>query len=182
MTGPELDACNDNTITTATLRFDNRLDSCQSRNRRGGWEVTMAGFIYASRCSGRRLMAGVPRDSISSNGSSFPRIFGSPRQSLSNSPASLRHASVARRSSGEIRGCGDAPDHRIFLIQKVLRFWQKGRSSSPRLARINSGFLSGNSLAAKGDTLIHGPHLVAQSVGSEWRNHHLFQKTIQTNY
>jgi hypothetical protein len=81
-----------------------------------------------------------------------------------------------------MRAGGDAPDHRIFLIQKVLRFWQKGRSSSPQLARINSGFRSGNSLAAKGDTLIHGPRLVAQSVGSERRNHHPLQKTIQTNY
>jgi len=142
----------------------------------------MAGSIQATRCSGRRPTVGAPCDSILSSRTSFERIPGSSRQLLSNSGAPLRHASVLSQSSGEIRGSGDAPDHQIFLIQKLLRFRRKGRSSSPQRARINSGFLSGNSLAAKGDTLIHGPHLVAQSVGSEWRNHHLLQKTIQTNH
>jgi hypothetical protein len=63
----------------------------------------------------------------------------------------------------------------------VLRFWQKGRSSSPQLARISSDFLSGNSLAAKGDALIHGPCLVARPVGSEWRTRRPYQGNIQTN-
>jgi len=103
------------------------------------------------------------------------------RQTLFNSEASLRHASVLSRSSGEIRGSDDVPDHRKFLIQKVLRFWQKGRSSSPRLARISSDFLFGNSLAVKGGALIHGPCLVARSVGSEWRTRLPYQIDIQFN-
>jgi hypothetical protein len=80
-----------------------------------------------------------------------------------------------------MRASGDAPDHQIFLIQKVLRFWQKGRSSSPLLVRINSGFLSGNSLAVKGDALIHGLRMVARPVGSEWRTRRPYQGNIQTN-
>jgi hypothetical protein len=68
------------------------------------------------------------------------------------------------------------------LMHKVLRFLQAGQFTPSRLFRINGGFSSGNSLAVKGDVLIHGPHLVAQSVGSEWRNHHLLQITIQSNY
>jgi len=75
----------------------------------------------------------------------------------------------------------DALDHQEFLIQKVLRFCQKGRSSSPRLDRISSGFLSGNSLAVKGDALIHGPSLVARPVGSEWRTRRPYQEKIKIN-
>jgi hypothetical protein len=70
----------------------------------------------------------------------------------------------------------------IFSIHKVLRFSQAGHFIPSRLFRINRGFSKGNSLAVKGDVLIHGPYLVAQSVGSEWRNHRLHQITIQTNY
>jgi hypothetical protein len=49
------------------------------------------------------------------------------------------------------------------------------------LARINSDFLSRNSLAVKGDALIHGPRLVARSVGSEWRTRRPYQMDNQTN-
>jgi len=35
MTEPELDARNHNTRTTATLRFDNRLDSCNHPHPQG---------------------------------------------------------------------------------------------------------------------------------------------------
>ena len=69
-----------------------------------------------------------------------------------------------------------------FLIHKVLRFLLAGHFNPSRLCRINRDFSKGNSLAVNGDVLIHGPHLVAQSVGSEWRNHYLLQITIQTNY
>ena len=72
-----------------------------------------------------------------------------------------------------MRWTNPAVQHRKIRIQKVLRFRLKGLRSQPRPVRINSDFQFGNLLAAKGDTLIHGPHLVAQSVGSEWRNQHL---------
>jgi hypothetical protein len=144
-------------------------------------DVTMEGSILATRSSVRRPAAGAFRDSVYSSGSSFVGIPTALRQPLSNFEASARHASVLSRSVSEMRAGGDAPDHRIFPIQKVLRFWQKGRSSSPRLVRINSGFLSGNSLAVKGDALIHGPCLVARSVGSEWRTRLPYQIDIQFN-
>jgi hypothetical protein len=102
------------------------------------------------------------------------------RPSILKVEAVHRHASVVSRVPHELPGGGDAPSITGFLIQEVLRFWQKGKGM-PRLARINSGFRLWNLLAAKGDTLIHGPHLVAQSVGSEWRNQHLFQVVNQTN-
>jgi hypothetical protein len=181
MNEPELNARNNNAITTTALRFDNSLDWCHHRHRRGRLEVAMGGSIIATRCSGRRPTVENFRDSISSSGSSFARIHAALRQTLFNSEASLRHASVLSRSSGEIRGSDDVPDHRKFLIQKVLRFWQKGRSSSPRLARISSDFLFGNSLAVKGGALIHGPCLVARSVGSEWRTRLPYQIDIQFN-
>ena len=68
-----------------------------------------------------------------------------------------------------------------FLIHKVLRFLQAGHFNPSRRFRFSRDFPIGNSLAVKGDVLIHGPYLVAQSVGSEWRNHRLHQETIQTN-
>jgi hypothetical protein len=68
-----------------------------------------------------------------------------------------------------------------FSIYKVLRFLKAGHFYPSRLFRINGDFHFWNSSAVNGDVLIHGPHLVAQSVGSEWRNHHLLQITIQTN-
>ena len=85
----------------------------------------------ATQCSGRRPTAGVLCDSISPSGSSFARIPAKLRPPFSNTEASLRHASVLSRSSSEIRFSDDVPDHRTILIQKVLRFWQSGRSSSP---------------------------------------------------
>jgi len=141
----------------------------------------MSGSTIATRCRASRPTAGVTRDSISPSGSSFARIPALLRWQFFNSEASFRCASVPNQMVGETGGGGDAPARRKFLIQKVLRFWQKGRSSSPRLARISSGFLSGNSLVAKGDALIHGPCLVARPVGSEWRTRRPSQVTIQTN-
>ena len=141
----------------------------------------MSDSILDTRCSGRRPRAAAFCDSISSSGSLFARIPAAFRQPLSNSGASNRHASVLIRSSGEMRDSGDAPDHRIFLIQKVLRFCKKGRSSSPQPSRISSDFLSGNLLAVKGDALIHGPSLVARPVGSEWRTRRPYQMDNQTN-
>jgi hypothetical protein len=64
-------------------------------------------------------------------------------------------------------------------IYRVLRFLQAGHFNPSRLFRINGKFHFWDSPAANGDVLIHGPHLVAQSVGSEWRNHHLLQINIQ---
>jgi hypothetical protein len=180
-TEPKLHVRSHNTITMEALALDNALNWCHHHNRKGGLEVTMSGSILATRCSGRRPTAGVPRDSISPNGSSFARTPAAFRQPLSNSEASLRHASFPNQSVGETGGSDDTRDHETFLIQKVLRFWQKGRSSSPQLVRISSDFLSGNSLAAKGDALIHRLRMVARPVGSEWRTRRPFQVTIQTN-
>jgi hypothetical protein len=109
------------------------------------------------------------------------RIPTALRQPLSSSGASNRHASAVSRLVCEMGDSGDAPDRQELLKQKVLRFCQKGRSSSPQLARINSGFLSGKPLAAKGDALIHGPCLVARPVGSEWRTRRPYKGIIQTN-
>jgi len=140
----------------------------------------MSASILATRCSGRRPTAGALRDSIAPNGSSFVKLPAC-RPPLSNTDALIRHASVLRRSADEMRGSGDAPNHQTILIQKVLRFCQGGRSSSFRPARISSGFLSRNSLTAKGDALIHGLSLVARPVGSEWRNHRPHLASSQTN-
>ena len=141
----------------------------------------MSASILATRCSGRRPTAGALLDSIAASASSFAKLPAVRRSPLSNTDASIRHASVPRRSAGEMRGSGDAPHHQTVLIQKMLRFCQLGRSSSPRLARISSGFLSRNSLTAQGDALIHGLSLVAQPVGSEWRNRLPYQIDIQFN-
>jgi hypothetical protein len=61
-----------------------------------------------------------------------------------------------------------------FVQYKVLRFWQVGLSNPPHLVRIKQGIDFMNSLAVKGDALIHGPNLVAWPMGSERRNHRLF--------
>ena len=141
----------------------------------------MSCSILDTRCSGRRPTAVAFRDSIPSSGFLFARVTAALREPLSNSGASNRHASLLSRSACELGDNGDVPDHQTILIQKVLRFCKKGRTSSPQLTRISSGFLSGNLLAVKGDALIRGPRLVARSVGSEWRTRRPYQMDIQTN-
>jgi len=59
------------------------------------------------------------------------------------------------------------------LFLQVLRFFQAGQNNPSRLIRINRVLLFGSTLAVKGEALIHGPYLVAWSVGSERRNLHL---------
>jgi hypothetical protein len=89
---------------------------------------------------------------------------------------------ASNQSLSETSRASHSPDHGTFLNHKVLRFCQEGRSSSTRLTRISSDFLSRNSLAAKGDVLIHGPCLVARPVGSEWRTQRPFHVSNQTNH
>jgi hypothetical protein len=73
---------------------------------------------------------------------------------------------------------GQALSFEIERNLKVLRFWQAGRSTPPRLLRINRGLSNESTLAVKGEALNHGLHLVAWPVGSERRNHHLHQAVI----
>jgi len=180
MVVPELGASNDNTITTAALRFDNSLNWCNHPNRKGGWEVTMSGSIPDMRCSGRRPTAEAIRDSVTSSGASFATVPGAIRHSISNSETSIQKNSRLNRSADGMRGSGDVPVHRTFLMQKVLRFSQWGRRNSLRLLRISSDSFR-NSLAVEGDALIHGPRLVARPVGSERRTRRPYQGSIQTN-
>jgi hypothetical protein len=81
----------------------------------------------------------------------------------------------------------DCPIGRVsqFSQYKVWRKW--GTVATAHLTW--SASKGGNSIrttsadAIKGDTLIHGPRLVAQSVGSEWRIHRLHEicsQSIQT--
>lgn len=63
--------------------------------------------------------------------------------------------------------------NRAASLVKVLRIGLVGYLHSPPPIRFKSEFLSRSSQAVKGDALIHGPRLVAPSVGSEWRIHHL---------
>ena len=180
MIEPGSDIRSDNPITTAALSFDNNLVCCHYRYRRGGMEVTMRDFTLATRCGGPRSAARVYRDSISSGGSSFATLIAVLRQSPSSSGTPIRHAAAVGQSVNEMRARSEAPNDWTFLIQKVLRFWQVGRRSSHRLLRINSDSHFGNSLAVKGDALIHGPCLVARPVGSEWRTRRPYQGIIQT--
>jgi hypothetical protein len=68
-----------------------------------------------------------------------------------------------------------------FSTFKVLRFSQAGHFDPSRLFRINGNLHSWNLPAVNGDVLIHGPRLVAQSVGSEWRTRRPYQIDIQIN-
>lgn len=178
--------CSTRDTTTQSQREHSHLTKTSTyaiiSNRRGGMDVTMSGFIFEPRWGSRRPTPGALRNSIYLNGSSFPGIPLALGQSLSNFGASFHLASVQSPSSGRVRGYDNATDHRKFLIQELLRFCQKGRSSSPQSTRISSGFLSGNLLAIKGDALIHGPSLVARPVGSEWRIHRLFHRVHPINY
>jgi hypothetical protein len=69
----------------------------------------------------------------------------------------------------------------------VLRPMRAGLSAS--LVRTKRGLVtlpgsnwgSKVALGSMGDVSIHGPHLVAWPVGSEWRNRRLHQKTIHPN-
>ena len=64
---------------------------------------------------------------------------------------------------------------------EVLRSRVSGHGDPTRTNRINRDVLTGISLAVKGDATIHGPHLVARSVVSDWRNRRPRSST-QFNY
>jgi hypothetical protein len=93
----------------------------------------------------------------------------------------LARTSSSKSSRRGVVGLSPQFDSENFLQYKVLRFRRKGHCSSPQLACISSGFLSGNSLVVKGDALIHGPRLVARPVGSEWRTRRPYEMDIQFN-
>ena len=174
-------ACNNDTLTTTSLSFDNSLNWCHCANCKGGLEATMSSSTPAKRCDGRRPRAGTLRGLISPSNFTFAKMLAPHQFFLLDSQALVRRAAVSNKSTSEVVGDVSSLNHRAFLFNKVLRFWQKGQRSSPRLVRISSGLLVGSSLAAKGDALIHGPTLVARPVGSEWRNHHLHLVIVQSN-
>ena len=70
---------------------------------------------------------------------------------------------------------------RAEVLGKVLRIGRVAFRHSTHPMRSNSEFPYGSSLVVKGDALIHGPRLVAQPVGSEWRIHRLYQASSQSN-
>ena len=70
---------------------------------------------------------------------------------------------------------------RADVLDKVLRNGGAGFFQPVRQLRINGEFPYGSSSAVKGDAVIHGPRLVAQPVGSEWRIHRLHQTGSQSN-
>ena len=79
-------------------------------------------------------------------------------------------------------------DSPIEHSNKVLQYkvWrEKGTAASARGAllasRGGSSIATALAVAAQGDALIHGPRLVAQSVGSEWRIHRLQDLRSQSN-
>jgi hypothetical protein len=95
-------------------------------------------------------------------------------------PSPVRRPSLPRAadnsSSKAIHHGGDC----LAFIHKykMLRISPAGQFIPSRLARINRN-VSRRSLAVNGDALIHGPNLVAWSVVSERRIHHLHQVIIQ---
>ena len=72
-------------------------------------------------------------------------------------------------------------DFMFLQSNKVLRLCQTGLRSSSRPNRINGDIPIGRPLATKGEAMIHGPHLVARPVGSEWRTRRPYERYIQTN-
>ena len=56
-----------------------------------------------------------------------------------------------------------------FEQHKVLRNWSRGSSNRVAPVRTSNEDDVQSSLAVRGDAVIHGPNMVAQSVGSEWR-------------
>ncbi len=111
---------------------------------------------------------------------SFSNALNVTRWILPHSEESFRRP---RASNNSIRAVGPHQPLELwaFLFQEVLRLWNDGCSSSPLPVRISRDFPLGNPLAVKGDALIHGPSLVARSVGSEWRTRRPHDKNIQTN-
>ena len=91
---------------------------------------------------------------------------------------SVAHLSTPGCTSHQVVDHRQTLSNHLVQILKVLRFWQAGRSTPPRLLRINRDLPAGSTLAVKGEALNHGLHLVAWSVGSERRNHHLHQAVI----
>jgi hypothetical protein len=89
-----------------------------------------------------------------------------------------RYVQNASRNSYVVTDRSQTLSTQAVHFLKVLRFWQAGRSTPPRLLRINRGLLNGSTLAVQGEALNHRLHLVAWPVGSERRNHHLHQAVI----
>lgn len=155
----------------------------------------MSGAVLVSHVDGVQP-TWQPQAELAAMHFSKPSLCSTPTSHFLFAPAlaTLRPVLADQQDSCDCEaGCSSSPDwvigdvgslrFRLSLIQKVLRFWQKGRSNSFFLFRISSGFLHRNSLAVavKGDVLIHGPSLVARPVGSEWRNRRPFQVSNRTN-
>jgi hypothetical protein len=172
-------SCTHNGVTTDSQLLDKSCISCHRFIRRGGLEITMSGSALANRCRGRGTTVGTLRDPISPNDFSIAKIPAPLQRLILDLPASNRREAVSKISTGSAVGDVSSSNYRAFLFNKVLRFRQKGQRSSPQLVRISRGLLFGSSLVVKGDALIHGPTLVAQPVGSEWRTRHPFQVVIQ---
>jgi len=174
-------ASNSNTLTTASLQFDNSFNWCHCSNCRGGLDVTMSNSTVTKRCDGRVPRAGTLRGSNSPTSFAFAKMLAPHQFFPLNSRALVRRAAVSNKSTSEAVGDVQSLSRRAVLFNKVLRFRRKGHCSSPRSVRISSGLPFGSLLAVKGDALIHGPHLVARPVGSEWRTRRPSQEYIQTN-
>jgi hypothetical protein len=92
----------------------------------------------------------------------------------------MRVASIRKSRAPELVDFGQITLPVLPMTEKVLRFVQAGISNPPRLFRINRNLPLRSFLAVNGEALIHGPHLVAWSVGSERRNLRLLQEVNQS--
>jgi len=174
-------SCNHNERTIDSQQFHKSYKLCHCLSHQGGLEVTMSSSTHAKRCSGRGSTVVTLRDPIFANDLSIAKTPAPLQRLILDVPALIRRDAISKISTRSAVSDVSSPNYRAFLVNKVLRFWQKGQRSSPQLVRISSGLLFGGSLVVKGDALIHGPTLVARPVGSEWRTRHLFQIHIQTN-
>jgi len=118
----------------------------------------------------------IAKSSVSTRSSSTPAIDPATRKViLTGNP----HAFLATSDNSFEQS------HKVSQY-KVLRKWGTGA-----MAHLTSTASEGSTsvrnalavaVAVTGDALIHGPHLVAQSVGSERRNHRPNDECIQHNY
>lgn len=102
--------------------------------------------------------------------------------SLAPSPDQFGRSPRCAQVSGQSpRPSGHSCEPRVALFRLYQVLWCRGvgRRRPTRRRHINREPAFSNSLVAKGGVLIHGPRLVAQPVGSEWRTRLPYWKYIQ---
>lgn len=158
--------------------FDMVPGRCHALKRKGGEAAQMRLiWVITPRCVNSHSRVDASRGNRDRMATA-----ASPQFSLAPSPKQFgrtpRCAQVSGQSPRPSRHSCE-PEVASFRLYQVLWCRGVGCNYPTRRCHINGESAFSNSPAVKGGVLIHGPRLVAQPVGSEWRTRLPYWKYIQ---